>query len=55
MNSPEHPSADQQSRLENAGQLQALTSPQWIAVKEGQTHLEFALPRQGLSLIKISW
>lgn len=55
MGSPLHPSEDQQRRLETAGQLQALNSPQWVAVKEGRVRLNFALPRQGLSLIRITW
>lgn len=55
MGSPERPSADQQSRLEDAGQLQPLGSPRWIVLKEGKLHLSFALPRQALSLIRINW
>lgn len=55
MGSPAHPSADQQSRLEDAGQLQLLGSPQWMAAKEGQMKLNFSLPRQGLSLLRIAW
>lgn len=53
--SPSHPSAEQQRRLEDAGQLQELGSPQWVAVKEGQIRLNFTLPRQALSLIRITW
>jgi len=55
MGSPERPSAEQQKRLEDAGQLHQLCSPRWIAVKEGMVHLNFSLPRQGLSLIRITW
>jgi xylan 1,4-beta-xylosidase len=55
MNSPPHPAPDEQRRLESAGQLQELHSPGWVAVKDGQIKLNFALPRQGLSLIKITW
>jgi xylan 1,4-beta-xylosidase len=55
MNSPAHPSVEQQKRLEDAGQLQEMASPRWVAVKEGHVNLNFALPRQGLSLIRIIW
>jgi xylan 1,4-beta-xylosidase len=55
MGSPPHPSADQRKRLEDAGQLQEISSPQWVAVKEGRLRLNFPLPRQGLSLIRITW
>ena len=50
-----HPDADQQRQLEDAGQLQAWGSPRWLAVKDGRIGLSFALPRQGLSLIRITW
>lgn len=55
MGSPQSPTPDQQQQLESAGQLHLLTSPRWIAVDHGQVHLSFALPREGLSLIRIAW
>jgi len=55
MGSPQPPTADQYTQLESAEQLQLLTSPHWIAVDHGQTRLSFDLPRQGLSLIELSW
>jgi len=42
-------------QLERAGALQLLGSPQWIVVKEGKVKVEFDLPRQGVSLLKITW
>jgi xylan 1,4-beta-xylosidase len=53
--SPMHPSPDEYQHLEESGQLQQLASPQWRSVKEGKVRLEFALPRQGLSLLRITW
>ena len=53
--SPMHPSSDEYHQLEESGQLQQLASPQWSVVKEGKVRLEFALPRQGLSLLRITW
>ena len=55
MGSPESPSPEQYQRLEAAGQLQLLGSPSWISVREGATHLQFVLPRQGMSLIRLEW
>jgi xylan 1,4-beta-xylosidase len=53
--SPQSPSPAQQERLESAGQLQLLHSPTWTTVEQGAVHLEFSLPRQGLSLVRVSW
>ncbi|WP_338874850.1 beta-xylosidase [Spirosoma sp. SC4-14] len=55
MGSPKNPTAEQIAALEKAGQLQLLTSPEWINVKDGTTTLSFSLPRQGVSLLKLSW
>jgi xylan 1,4-beta-xylosidase len=55
MGSPQNPSPAQYQQLENAGQLQLLSSPAWIPIERGSTHLRFALPRQGVSLLRIAW
>jgi xylan 1,4-beta-xylosidase len=55
MGSPQSPSPEQQAQLEAAGQLQLLNSPTWSTIDQGSVHLEFSLPRQGLSLVRISW
>ena len=55
MGSPKNPSAEQITLLETAGQLQLLTSPQWMKVKDGDVSLDFPLPRQAVSFIKLSW
>jgi xylan 1,4-beta-xylosidase len=55
MGSPQSPSPEQQERLEAAGQLQLLNSPAWKSIEQGTAILEFSLPRQGLSLVRISW
>ncbi len=55
MGSPQNPTPEQIKNLEAAGQLQMLTSPEWMSVKEGKLELPFDLPRQGVSLIRISW
>jgi xylan 1,4-beta-xylosidase len=55
MGSPQNPSPEQYNRLESAGQLQLLQSPAWIPVEHGVGHLQFTLPRQGLSLLRFAW
>jgi len=55
MGSPATPSEDEFKRLETAGQLQLLYSPAWIAIEQGAVQLHFSLPRQGLSLLRLSW
>ena len=55
MGSPQHPTPEQYARLEAAGQLQLADSPQWVDVRGGTAKLEFSLPRQGVSLMELSW
>jgi xylan 1,4-beta-xylosidase len=55
MGSPQSPSPEQFEQLEAAGQLQLLGSPAWVPIKQGNAHLQFALPRQALSLVRIAW
>ena len=55
MGSPQSPSLEQFEQLQDAGQLQLLGSPAWMAIEQGSAHLQFALPRQALSLVRIAW
>lgn len=55
LGSPESLSASQIEQLQNAGQLQLLTSPVWVDLDRGVLRTQFTLPRQGLSLIRLSW
>jgi xylan 1,4-beta-xylosidase len=55
MGSTQTPSDRQYQQLESAGQLQLVESPSFLAIVRGTAHLRFALPRQGLSLIRIGW
>jgi xylan 1,4-beta-xylosidase len=55
MGSPESPSASEYERLQLAGQLQLLDSPAWIAIPQGTVQLQFSLPRQGISLVRLAW
>jgi xylan 1,4-beta-xylosidase len=55
MGSPQPPSARQYGELEKISRLQELEPPRQAAVKGGVVSLSFALPRQGVSLVKLSW
>jgi xylan 1,4-beta-xylosidase len=55
MGSPQQPSPAQYAALEWAGQLQLLASPAWVRFDSGTIHMNFALPRQAVSMLRISW
>jgi xylan 1,4-beta-xylosidase len=55
MGSPQSPNADEYKHLQSAGQLQLLSSPAWVDMQHGTVKLHFDLPRQGLSLLRLSW
>ena len=55
MGSPQSPSENQRLRLARAGQLELLDSPAWVEIQQGSIPLHFLLPRQGLSLVRLSW
>ena len=55
MGSPQSPTQGQYEQLQSAGQLQMLGSPSWMPIAQGAARLQFALPRQGLSLVRLSW
>jgi len=55
MGSPQNPTAEQYARLQAAGQLELLESPRWITPDNGEIKLNVQLPRQGLSLLRLTW
>lgn len=55
MGSPQKPTAEQYAQLERSGQLTMLGSPEWRTTPQGRLPVRFALPRQGVSLIHLSW
>ncbi len=55
MGSPGQPTAGQYARLEAAGQLELLNSPEWVSTQDGKLNLSFTLPRQGVSLVEAAW
>ncbi|MFZ0293351.1 MAG: beta-xylosidase [Candidatus Sulfotelmatobacter sp.] len=55
MGSPQAPNEREYERLQRAGQLQLLSSPAWVDMRQGRVELQFLLPRQGLSLVRVAW
>jgi xylan 1,4-beta-xylosidase len=55
MGSPQSLSASQLESLESTGQLQLLNSPAWTTIHETSVRLQFMLPRQGISLLRLAW
>lgn len=53
--SPQILSPTQSDRLQAAGQLQLLTSPKWISIEHDSCEIHFSLPREGFTLIRLSW
>ncbi len=52
---PQQPTEEEFCEVEEAGQLKLLTSPMWISGKKSGTKIQFSIPRQGVSLIKLEW
>lgn len=55
MGSPMNPSPEQYAELERASELALLESPRWLNVANRSVILPLDLPRQGVSLLKLSW
>jgi xylan 1,4-beta-xylosidase len=55
MGSPQPPSSAQYKQLERTGQLQALEPSRRVKVENGKVRLSFTLPRQAVSLVRVTW
>jgi xylan 1,4-beta-xylosidase len=55
MGSPQTPTGEQYARLKAAGQLELLTSPEWLDVSDGKVTVDTVLPRQATSLLRLKW
>lgn len=55
MGSPQQPSQGQIQALEKAGKLTAIGKPKALSCKNGRLSLPVNLPRQAVTLFKISW
>jgi xylan 1,4-beta-xylosidase len=55
MGSPPSPSESEYQRLSSASGLQLLQSPDWITIEKGRAQVQFTLPREALSLLRLTW
>lgn len=55
MGSPQSPTPEQYAKLQAAGQLELLTSPEWLDVNNGHVVIDANLPRQATSLLHLRW
>lgn len=55
LGSPQQPSPEQYAQLERAGQLMTLGPAQQIHVDNSSAQLTFELPRQAVSLVRLTW
>jgi xylan 1,4-beta-xylosidase len=55
MGSPQPPTKSQYKDLERAGRLQPLEPSRKVKVQDGRVRLAFTLPRQAVSLVRVTW
>jgi xylan 1,4-beta-xylosidase len=55
MGSPQQPTPEQYAQLEKAGQLTQLGSTESVRVENGRATLHVTLPRQAVSLLRLTW
>jgi xylan 1,4-beta-xylosidase len=52
---PQQPTAEQYNKLEQAGKLADFEGPDHIAAENGRATIRFALPRQAVSLVVLTF
>jgi xylan 1,4-beta-xylosidase len=55
MGSPQNPTPAQITTLEKAGQLEMLSKPETMKISNGEALIKLQMPRQGVSLIKLTY
>jgi xylan 1,4-beta-xylosidase len=55
MGSPQQPTPEQYAQLEKAGRLATLDVAEKLEIKNGSATVRTELPRQAVSLLKLSW
>jgi xylan 1,4-beta-xylosidase len=55
MGSPQQPTPEQRADLERASDLTLLGSPRWLRPEGSKATVRFDLPRQGVSLLVLTW
>lgn len=55
MDSPKEPTPQQYVELEKVGQLETLGNPETVTITGGAANVQVKLPRQGVSLLVLTW
>jgi xylan 1,4-beta-xylosidase len=55
MGCPQNPTEQQYKELERSGQLQLYMSPKWLSSRDNTLTMHFMLPRQAVSLLRLTW
>lgn len=55
MGLPQNPTRHQIESLEKSGQLHLYSSPEWKQITDGKIEIDMKLPRQAISLIRLTW
>lgn len=55
MGSPQHPTPEQQKQMEASAGLELLRSPEWLDVSNGSVQISVDMPRQSVSLLRLTW
>lgn len=55
MGSPQQPTPAQYAELERAGKLQSIGPDATVTPADGRIVVKLTLPRQGVSLVKLTW
>ncbi len=55
LGSPQKPTPAQYAELEKSGQLEQAAAPKQVTIADGRLVESFALPRSGVSLVKVDW
>jgi xylan 1,4-beta-xylosidase len=55
MGSPQSPTPEQYAKLKASAGLELLESPRWVDVDAGAIVVNTSLPRQGTSLLRVTW
>ncbi len=55
LGSPQQPTPEQYALLESRQGLELLSSPEWLDIVNGTTTIRTVMPRQSVSLLRLSW
>jgi xylan 1,4-beta-xylosidase len=55
MGTPQSPTPEQYAELERAGRLQTMAAPYRVSIVNGRVNIALDLPRQGVSLVRLTW